>query len=223
MKNLKNKLFVIFSLLCALGLTSCMDLYDGDEIPTRFTLTFKANIEGSTQKDIVCELNYGEKKKLSDVSFIHPQNWDLIGWAETATSPENIFSKDAEITVDRTMTLYAVWKAPGEETPEIKGGGIQMLVSVYSDAQLGLDAVVPESGNTISFLVNPGFECTWYLNSDTTPLTVIPKGTVISNLIQKDQYDWDATSAPAGENCIMLVAVKDGKTYSAAVYVTKNK
>lgn len=220
MKNLKNKLFIIFSLLCALALTSCMDLYDGSEVSTKFTITFKANIEGSSQKDVVCELNYGEKKKLSDVTFIHPQNWDLIGWSENATSPETLFPKDAEISVKSGMTLYAIWQEPGGETPEIKGGGIQMIVSVIPDAELGLDAVAPETGYVIKIYVNKDFDCTWYLNEDTSPLTLTSGSSEISS---KDMYEWDASSAPVGENCIMLVAVKDGRTYSASIYVKKNE
>lgn len=120
MKNLKNKLFIIFSLLCALALTSCMDLYDNYEVRT---ITFVGNggktDGGLTSYTQTCQ--HGEVKPLRKCEFKNEGKF-FLGWAEADYATKAEYKDGENYTFNSDKTFYAVWVA-GEFTVTFDGNG----------------------------------------------------------------------------------------------------
>ncbi len=127
MKNLKNKLFIIFSLLCALALTSCMDLYDGSEVPTSFKVTFDGNggsyIDGGIAATTYSQIYaFAEQKNLIANKF-SKANCKFLGWAESATATTATFADEANFSTKTDRTLYAIWSEVTYTVTFVGNGG----------------------------------------------------------------------------------------------------
>lgn len=127
MKNLKNKLFIIFSLLCALALTSCMDLYDGSEVPTSFKVTFDGNggsyVEGGIAATTYSQIYaFAEQKNLIANKF-SKANCKFLGWAESATATTATFADEANFSTKTDRTLYAIWSEVTYTVTFVGNGG----------------------------------------------------------------------------------------------------
>ena len=127
MKNLKNKLFIIFSLLCALALTSCMDLYDGSEVPTSFKVTFDGNggsyVEGDIAATTYSQIYaFAEQKNLIANKF-SKANCKFLGWAESATATTATFADEANFSTKTDRTLYAIWSEVTYTVTFVGNGG----------------------------------------------------------------------------------------------------
>lgn len=165
MKNLKNKLFVIFSLLCALGLTSCMDLYDGSEVQTSFTVTFHGNggtYTGTTDVTTYTQtFDYGEEKDLTKNQFVR-SGYEFLGWAETEEASTVSYVDGSKFKTFADRNLYAVWGS-GEFTVtfDANGGTGTMEPQIF---KLGVTKKLPK--NTFTY-EGKGF-AGWALSKDAT-------------------------------------------------------
>lgn len=111
MKNLKNKLFIIFSLLCALALTSCMDLYDGHEVPTTYKVTFEGN-GGATSEGLSSYnqfIDVGKEANLRKASFVR-ENYSFVGWSLDEKATTTKYVDEEKVTLTSDITLYARWQ-----------------------------------------------------------------------------------------------------------------
>lgn len=123
MKNLKNKLFIIFSLLCALALTSCMDLYDNYDLCTVvFNGNGGATVTGLTSYKQISK--QGEAAKLTPNSFICEGKL-FLGWSENKDATTADYLNEAEFPFGSDKTLYAIW-APGIFTVTFDGNGVTL-------------------------------------------------------------------------------------------------
>lgn len=123
MKNLKNKLFIIFSLLCALALTSCMDLYDNYDLCTVvFNGNGGATVAGVTSYNQISK--QGEVAKLTPNSFISEGKL-FLGWSENKDATTADYLNEAEFPFGSDKTLYAIW-APGIFTVTFDGNGVTL-------------------------------------------------------------------------------------------------
>ena len=109
-------LLAAFSLLFSLGLTSCMDLYDKDEIDLVLTLTFDGNggsymEDGQTITQVKQKFYYGEKQALTANKFAK-SGYIFKGWNEDK-SKEGYWTDKAEVSITKNTTLYAVWEKEG--------------------------------------------------------------------------------------------------------------
>ncbi|EID85390.1 hypothetical protein MSI_11080 [Treponema sp. JC4] len=121
MTKLKYTFIALITMLCALSLTSCMDLYDKDEIQTKFTVTFDGNggETSSGSKTFIQNFDYGEKKQLTANSFTR-NNCIFKGWNEDKNAIEPNYPDKGEITVKSDIVLYAIW---GDLFITFKGNG----------------------------------------------------------------------------------------------------
>ena len=115
MKSLKiSRLVMIFVSVLPLALTGCMDLYDDEEVPTDFIVTFDGNggsfIESErTVESYTQEFYFGIKTPLSGNRFAR-EGYSFDGWASSENADVALYADKASITVSSDMTLYAVWK-----------------------------------------------------------------------------------------------------------------
>ena len=108
MKNLKNKLFIIFSLLCALALTSCMDLYDGSEVPIEATVTFHKNDGANNDEKYTQVIPIGKEGKLTKCRFTR-DGFTFWGWSLTEEATSTSYVDEASVTLHNDLVLYARW------------------------------------------------------------------------------------------------------------------
>lgn len=165
MKNLKNKLFIIFSLLCALALTSCMDLYDGHEVQTSFTVTFNGNggtYSGTTEVTSYTQtFAYGEEKDLTLNQFVRA-GYVFLGWAESETATTVAYVDGSKLKTITDRNFYAVWGS-GEFTVtfDANGGTGTMEPQIYK-----VNVTKKLSKNTFTY-EGKGF-AGWALKKDAT-------------------------------------------------------
>ena len=115
MKNIKNKFIpLLISIFAAvtLGLSGCMDLFDKEDVPTSFTITFNGN-GGKTEDGATTYTQnyaYGETKALMANKFSY-DNKNFKGWGtNTETSS---YTDEAETSFSSDTTLYAIWTDKG--------------------------------------------------------------------------------------------------------------
>ncbi|WP_294429090.1 InlB B-repeat-containing protein [uncultured Treponema sp.] len=115
MKHFKISRFISCFVCASLFLiTGCMDLYDDDEVPTSFTVTFVGN-GGSYTKDgnPVLEYTqgfyYGVEVALDDNLFKR-EGYNFKGWSLVQDSETAKYADRAKMQVSADMTLYAVWE-----------------------------------------------------------------------------------------------------------------
>lgn len=165
MKNLKNKLFIIFSLLCALALTSCMDLYDGHEVQTSFTVTFHGNggiYPGTSEVTSYTQtFAYGEEKDLTLNQFVRA-GYVFLGWAESETATTVAYVDGSKLKTITDRNFYAVWGS-GEFTVtfDANGGTGTMEPQIYK-----VNVTKKLSKNTFTY-EGKGF-AGWALKKDAT-------------------------------------------------------
>ena len=111
MKNIKNKFIpLLISIFAAvtLGLSGCMDLFDKEDVPTSFTITFNGN-GGKTADDATTYTQnyaYGETKALLPNAF-SKDGKTFAGWGtNTETSS---YTDKAQASFSSDTTLYAIW------------------------------------------------------------------------------------------------------------------
>ena len=116
MRKLKYTFIALITMLCALTLTSCMDLYDDNEIDTVLTLTFDGNggsyiEDGKKITEVKQKFVYGEKQALNENKFAK-SGYVFMGWNE-GKSGQALWADKAEIAIKKHTTLYAVWEKEG--------------------------------------------------------------------------------------------------------------
>ncbi len=108
MTKLKYTFIALISMLCVLTLTSCMDLYDGDEVQTRFTVTFDAN--GGSREMKPQTFAYGEEKALSANVFTR-EDYAFIGWGITKDQKKKSYEDNEIISITSDLKLFALWES----------------------------------------------------------------------------------------------------------------
>ena len=140
MTKLKYTLIALITMLCALTLTSCMDLYDKDEVQTKFTVSFDKN--GGTGSMEPMFFEYGETKKLTVNTFEAPANHQFKGWGEIPSGADIIYEDEASVTIYRDMKLYAIWQ-------EQKGDGSYAVTYIDNDVSKVPPAKNYKKGETV--------------------------------------------------------------------------
>ena len=111
MKNIKNKFIpLLISIFAAvtIGLSGCMDLFDKEDVPTSFTITFNGNggTTASGAETYTQNYAYGETKALRANEF-SMDGKTFAGWGtNTETSS---YTDKAQASFSSDTTLYAIW------------------------------------------------------------------------------------------------------------------
>lgn len=110
----KLKIFTLYLLMAFIApamFTSCSSSSSDDPEPAKYTVTFKANYEGSDEgENLSITATENVDIDLTEISleFSRP-GYRLTGWARTATADQVEYARDAKFKASSDLILYAVW------------------------------------------------------------------------------------------------------------------
>ena len=202
-------LIVTLSLIFSFSIASCMDLFDDSEIQTSFTVTFKANYDGNTEKDVVQVYGYNENKPLEENIFSRGEGYRFVGWTRDETSSVAEYADKALLSFSSDIVLYAVWN-------EIKGESSGITVDWVNEEPGKLITYQIEE-NKITFYGKEGYKTyTWSDKESKEPLS--------GDNIKDNYYIWDTSAVAAGNYQITLIVEdEDGKPDEETVYIVLKK
>jgi uncharacterized repeat protein (TIGR02543 family) len=159
-------------------------------------LTFKANYEGSTEKDVVWQAERGDDVQLPDAIYTRDA-YELVGWADSADATEPDYALNEVYKATGNKTFYGVWKIKTYDVTFAAGEG-----GSFADAQSPVVAEDILHGTAWSELTVPtpvAAEGYYFAGWDVAfPETVTQSATYTATFLPKTPIVLQANGTPEG-------------------------
>lgn len=193
----------------------------GDK-PVQTKLTYKANFEGATPAEKVCELenNATETIKSYDETGLSPRSgYEFLGWSEDQYATEETYKAGDQIVVDETDAtakniLYAIWK---QSVTSVKVA--KQVTGNFGDKtrEFKFEITFTDANGKALRLVQTDKAPTYSITSDTTV------GGEKLTVLMKDKGEITLTNVPIGGTLVVTEIEASGYQTSYKIGETESQ